>query len=1282
MLLERIILSLAVIGPVWADPLATPGGEEHIAEAGLPFIRNFDPVEYGAVPQNWAIAQDHEGVIYVGNNDAILAFDGTRWQRIAIPNHSIARALAADGTGRIFVGAVGELGYLAPDVSGQIHYVSLLDRIPQEDRGFTDVWQVFTTDDGVFFSTHTCLFRLRGDRVTVWKTAASFHMTFWARGALFVRETGRGLLQLIDDQLVPVSGGEIFATEKIYAVLPWGKSFADKTGELLIGTRTQGWFVFDGTTYRPWMTEADAALKRDKLYEAIWLADGTLAVATLQGGVSLLDDHGHLLRHLTKDNGLANNTIYALFQDRQRGLWLALDSGISRIDLGSPITHFDERSGLPGMVLALQRYTGHLYVGTAQSVFRLDTDAEGGARFVQIQGVPGRANAFLKLDDSLLVATTEGVFEIGHENSRLVRTSAQSSDSLLQSRRDPARVFVGLQDGIASIRLENGRWVDEGRIPDITAESLTLFEEPDGRLWLGDRNGGAERLSVPRDWAGGSDAAHTVHVERFGSQQGLPVGWTGVWKINNVVRFTSGSGGLFQFDGNDGRFVPDPQFTSLFPLGPRKEWPLYEDSGGRVWMATIDPSSGVEEAGAAVLSAGGIYHWIPTPLQPISGRKIEAIYGDPDGVLWFGANKGLFRYDAGLSIKNDSLFVALVRTVVGRNGNLNLGGMGQHAMPRIPYADNALRFEFAAPSYDSMEANRFQVFLEGLDHKWSAWTGEAYRDYNSLPENDYRFRVRARNVYGVVSEEASYAFRILPPWYRTWWAKLVMVLVGAIAIATLIQGRTTALRRRQRELKRQVEARTAEVVHQKEIAELRKVEVEQQKAVAEQQTAVAEHQKAAAELAHRNISLLSEIGRLITASLDPEAIMDTLHEHVEKLMDASVFGIGLCDLEHDLIRIPYAMVRGKRFAPYTRSLSEPNQLAVWCIRHAQEVFINDVDAELGRYIDAPVHTEAQLIPGMSEDGPAPSRPMAIICAPLLVKERVLGVISVQSFRAQAYESVHLDMLRTLAAYTAVALDNADASARLKETQKQLFEQESMALLGRLVAGVAHEINTPLGIGITAASHLEGLFKVIDDGQGVAAPPDVREVLASGRRSIELVLRNLDKAGQLVRTFKQAAVDQSSETKRRVGVSSYLDDVLISLGSRLKKTPHHVEVDCPADLEIDTFPGALYQIVANLVLNALTHAFDNDSAGCIHIGVRRVGKWLEMTFADNGKGMTEDVRRRVFEPFFTTRRGSGGTGLGLHLVYNLVTQLLRGTIVCESSPGQGTQFTLRLPIAGG
>ena len=254
------------------------------------------------------------------------------------------------------------------------------------------------------------------------------------------------------------------------------------------------------------------------------------------------------------------------------------------------------------------------------------------------------------------------------------------------------------------------------------------------------------------------------------------------------------------------------------------------------------------------------------------------------------------------------------------------------------------------------------------------------------------------------------------------------------------------------------------------------------------------------------------------------------------------------------------------------------------------------------------------------------------------------------------------------------------NAQLREAQRQLVEAEKMASLGSLVAGVAHEINTPLGISVTAASHMDEVFAAIAKTVPDPDDADVRGALARGQRCVQLVLSNLDRASHLVRSFKQVAVDQSNEERRRIAVAQYLDEILASLHPRLKHSAHQIRTQCPPDIEVETYPGALYQIIVNLVMNSLVHAFTDGKAGTMVIAVERIGQTLQITYTDDGAGMSDEVRARIFEPFFTTRRGKGGTGLGLHIVYNLVTQLLRGTIECRSKPGQGSTFVMKLPTS--
>jgi signal transduction histidine kinase len=238
----------------------------------------------------------------------------------------------------------------------------------------------------------------------------------------------------------------------------------------------------------------------------------------------------------------------------------------------------------------------------------------------------------------------------------------------------------------------------------------------------------------------------------------------------------------------------------------------------------------------------------------------------------------------------------------------------------------------------------------------------------------------------------------------------------------------------------------------------------------------------------------------------------------------------------------------------------------------------------------------------------------------------------------------------------------------------------MAALGGLVAGVAHEINTPLGIGVTAASYLEQETRRlgVELEEKRLTAESLHRFRQSALESTQLILRNLTRADKLVKSFKQVAVDQSSEQKRRIDLASYLQEIMSSQHPTLKRTQHVVEIKCPEGLSLETYPGALYQIIVNLVMNSLLHAFPERNDGHIWITGRLVGEQVLLSYRDDGVGMRDEVRRKIFEPFFTTRRGEGGSGLGMHIVWNLVTQVLQGTLAVESAPGAGTSFELRFP----
>ncbi len=258
---------------------------------------------------------------------------------------------------------------------------------------------------------------------------------------------------------------------------------------------------------------------------------------------------------------------------------------------------------------------------------------------------------------------------------------------------------------------------------------------------------------------------------------------------------------------------------------------------------------------------------------------------------------------------------------------------------------------------------------------------------------------------------------------------------------------------------------------------------------------------------------------------------------------------------------------------------------------------------------------------------------------------------------------------------------AQTVSSLQETQKKLIESEKLASLSGLVAGVAHEINTPIGLGITSMSHfvsetqkIKNLYEVEDMGQ-----EDFEYYLQTSDKLAQVTYENLKRAAELVKSFKQISVDQTSEQQREFNLRDYIEETLLSLHNRLKKTKIKVEINCPDSLSVNSYPGAYSQIITNLIMNSLIHAYAQNDSGTIRLNLQIKDSQLEFIYEDDGKGISQENLKKVFDPFFTTNRAEGGSGLGLNIIYNIVSGQLGGNIECQSELTKGVKFIMNIPI---
>jgi signal transduction histidine kinase len=336
-----------------------------------------------------------------------------------------------------------------------------------------------------------------------------------------------------------------------------------------------------------------------------------------------------------------------------------------------------------------------------------------------------------------------------------------------------------------------------------------------------------------------------------------------------------------------------------------------------------------------------------------------------------------------------------------------------------------------------------------------------------------------------------------------------------------------------------------------------------------------------------------------------------------------------------------------------------------------------------------------------------AHPKSVLCIPLQKQSELVGILYLENNLAvDAFTPKRSELLQILSTQIAISLENAslyneleqkiavrtqalsqknvelsETLSSLKQTQQQLVESAKLASLGQLVAGVAHEINTPVGIGVTAASTLaEETDKIGALYQtGAMKRSDLDNYMAVAATISKLLLSNMDRAATMIQSFKEVAIDQTSEERRTFRLHQYIDEVLLNLSPMMKKHGHAVTVECADGIEIDSYPGALSQVLTNLVMNALLHAFADGIAGMmsIRVGEPDAGS-IELRFSDNGKGIPAENLSKIFDPFFTTMRGRGGSGLGLNIIHTLVTGSLQGQIAVESAVNVGTTFILRFP----
>ncbi|HLP61855.1 MAG TPA: histidine kinase dimerization/phospho-acceptor domain-containing protein, partial [Candidatus Deferrimicrobium sp.] len=802
-----------VLRPLILILILVMGPEMDLAEGGFKFFRNYSKNEYDHHPQNWCITQDADGIIFVGNTGGVLEYDGVSWRLLQVPNLQ-ARALAIDPTGTIYVGGNNELGLLSPDSAGNLQYQSLLNRLDTKFQGFGIIMQAFAAPDGIYFRASKHLFHWdwNSKQFNTWTSSTSFSAAYFYNGKLYIQQKQTGLQVLENGSFRDVPDGRFFRDDakKINMMVP----FDPQSRTFLIGTRSAGFYLYDGIRVTPFPTGADDLLKQQQrnFLHGIRLVSGDFALATDGAGVIIINPTGKISHRFDTSYGLPDNNTKYLYQEPGGNLWLARNNGISKIEYESPFTIYDQRSQVPGAVLSLARHAASAtyYAGTTEGLFSLSPSS---GSFQPVKGIYSACWSLVSHDDSILAASDNGVFVIQKNIPLLI--DRQLCVYLYHSRTNPNRVWAGTKQSLVSYTKNNtsGLW-EKSTLDMKTPDNVrSIVEEPGGTLWLGTLTQGVFSISFPN--ASAPVITHYTGADGLPVEENQTIGEIYVAHIAGHTVFAT-QHGLYRFDKSNSRLVPDPLLGKNFTGDPGGGNPIFrivEDPGGNIWFHSYSVNY------EAVLQPDRTYRIENTSLLRIPIVQTNSIYTEP-GAVWFCMYDGLIRYDTTFRFKGQpNPFLNFIRRVelINDNATLFAGHFPDPVngslplQPVLPYDDRNLRFFFAAPFYQDESATRYSYFLKGYDRDWSPWSSETRKDYTNLGEGSYSFLVKAKNVYNQVSPEAGFSFTVRSPWYGSILAYIFYFITAGIALFGAVKFRYRRLEYEKRRLETVVEQRTREI---------------------------------------------------------------------------------------------------------------------------------------------------------------------------------------------------------------------------------------------------------------------------------------------------------------------------------------------------------------------------------------------------------------------------------------------------------------------------------------
>ncbi len=779
-------------------------------------ITNFTSKDYGVQYSNYiySLACDSGGFIYAGTAYGILQYDGYTWNFIPVKSGKYVTSLAVCHN-TVYVGCNGDFGYLKIGNNGKWNYISLANQLSSEDRFFTNIWKIIPVNDTVYFQAEEAIFGYNKRTIHVIKPQTSFHLAFAFNNVLLARERQKGLLEYRGGKFRIMEQSDMFADTGVFAVL------SRENNLTWFVTQEAGIFQWKEPSFLQLLDKAQIKMFSDALLiGALCLNDGNIALYTLKQGIYILSPDLSVMAHYSVVHGLRSNEIHDLLQDKEGNIWVATQKGISRIQYTSPVSFYSERDGLSGNVQAIQCFHHRYYVATTEGLFVINDSMDN--NYKEMNAIKGSIWSLEKDENSLWAGGDNGIWRI------------DSKDIIRQVSKEPCSALLFLKErkqlvSTGSYGCFIWNTVSEKKlifIPQIKMDAYGMAYQMKKNgaveIWIGSKSMGVCQLIL-------DNTCHANMEFYKGAEDGLPNEWTFPYKINHDVWMATATG-FFTFirpaemqklSGFDSTVTLKGYFDRInYPknIHGKAITAIYSDSENTYaafenYIFYIDKDSVATNHGFKTIEIGRF-----NTIQQINKH------------LWIGGDDGLAIVALSkLSKLNTAKPSFRIREIsVSADSVLWYGDIPfVQKNITLTYQYNQLTIKLMSLYIDNTYQLQYSWKLEGSKQSdYTSWSENPVISFNALKEGQYVLYIKARNMLDVESNEIALSIKILPPWYRSWWAYVLYVISGLAFIYLCIYLNSRRLIEKNKKLEEVVRIRTQEVVLQKEEIRIQKDHIE------------------------------------------------------------------------------------------------------------------------------------------------------------------------------------------------------------------------------------------------------------------------------------------------------------------------------------------------------------------------------------------------------------------------------------------------------------------------